>query len=259
MARPLPVTLPAHAAAVLPLLPLSRWGLPPAALVVGACAPDLAYVLEMDLSSLSHTVPGLFLFCLPAGLVALVWLEVLVLPALRRALPEVGGVQWGRFLRTRGLPDTVRGWALTAVAVVLGAATHLLWDGFTHRQLWPAEALYPHVFVPLGRRNLPLARVVQHASSLVGSLVVLGYLARRYRHLPPTPGGSWGALLGVGVPALTGAGVGLACRLARFQDMGHLEGQLWWAFWPTATGALLGLSLGCALVAWRARRSVHVE
>jgi hypothetical protein len=116
-----------------------------------------------------------------------------------------------------------------------------------------------HLFVPLGRRNLPLARVLQHASSLVGSLLVLGYLARRYRHLHPTPGGSWGAFLAVRVPTLTGAGVGLACRLARFQDMGHLEGQLWWAFWPSTTGALLGLSLGCALVAWLPRCSLHAE
>ncbi|HEX8440626.1 DUF4184 family protein [Archangium sp.] len=253
----MPVTLPAHAAAVLPFFRLSRRGLLPTALVVGACAPDLAYVYAVrGVGEPSHQVPGFLLFCVPMGLAVLVWLEVLVLPALRLALPEVGGVQWGRFARTEGLPRTPLAWSLAVAALVLGATTHILWDGFTHRSMWPAEALYPHVVVPLGGRELPLPRVLQHASSLVGSLLVLGYMARRYRHLPEVPGGSWTDFLRVLLPTATGALVGLALRLARYQDMGALEAQLWWAFWPTATGALVGLSAGCALVRWRAWRGV---
>ena len=244
----MPVTLPAHAAAVLPLVRLSRWGVPPVALVLGACAPDLSYVVEtvgMAGGAEAHALPGLFLFCLPVGLVTLVWLEALVLPVLRRTLPEVGGVQWGRFLRTQGLPRSGRTWALAAGAVVLGAATHVLWDGFTHRQMWPAEVLYPHLTLPVGHRALPLARVLQHASSLVGSLVVLGWLVRRYPRLEPHAGGSWRSFLPVLLCSGTGAAVGLALRLAHFERLGALEAQLWWAFWPTATGALVGLTLGC--------------
>jgi hypothetical protein len=247
----MPVTLPAHAAAILPLCRVGggRW-LPPSALVAGACAPDVAYLLG-PISSLSHSWPGLVLFCLPAGLALWVWLEALVLPVLRRVLPAVGGVQWGRFLLTRGLPATPRGHVLAALAVLLGAATHVLWDGFTHPRSWPSTVLYPHVFVPLGRWNFPLARVLQHASSLVGSLVVLGVLARRYPRLPQAPGGRWHEALPVLLPTLLGALVGLTLRLARFQPQGFLEGQLHWAFWPTVRGALLGLSLGCLLARWR--------
>jgi hypothetical protein len=251
----MPVTLPAHAAAVLPFFRLSRRGLLPTALVVGACAPDFSYVYAVRrLGDFAHEVPGFILFCLPMGLAVLVWLEALVLPALRRTLPEVAGVQWGRFARTEGLPRTPRAWALAAGAIVLGAATHLLWDGFTHRSMWPAEALYPHVRVPVGSRELPLTRVLQHTSSLVGSLIVLGYMARRYPRLTPVPGGSWSAFLPVLLPTVIGALAGLALRLVRYQDMGALEAQLWWAFWPTVTGALLGLTLGCALIRWRADR-----
>lgn len=249
----MPVTLPAHAAAVLPLCRLGggRW-LPPSALVAGACAPDAAYLYK-PLSSLSHSWPGLVLFCLPAGLALWVWLEALVLPVLRRVLPEVGGVQWGRFLLTRGLPSTPQGHMLAALAVLLGAATHVLWDGFTHLRSWPASVLYPHVFIPLGQRSFPLARVLQHASSLVGSLVVLGVLAHRYPHLPQAPGGRWPEALPVLLPALVGALVALALRVADYQPQGFLEGQLHWAFWPTTRGALLGLTLGCLLAQWRTR------
>jgi hypothetical protein len=250
----MPVTLPAHAAAVLPFFRLGRRRLSPTALVVGACAPDLAYVYAVRrLGELSHQVPGFLLFCIPMGLAVLMWLEALVLPALRRCLPEVAGVQWGRFARTEGLPRTLVGWGLVVVALALGASTHLLWDGFTHKAMWPAAVLYPHVLVPVGGRELPLARILQHTSSLVGSLLVLGYMARRYRHMAPVPGGSWADFLRVLLPTVLGAVVGLVLRLVRYQDMGALEAQLWWAFWPTVTGALLGLSVGCALVRWPVR------
>lgn len=251
----MPVTLPAHAAAVLPFFRLSRGGVLPTALVVGACAPDLSYVYAVrELGDYAHEFPGFILFCVPVGLAVLVWLEALILPALGRALPEAVGVQWGRFVRTEGLPRTPLAWVAAAAALVLGATTHLLWDGFTHAWMWPAEVLYPDVRVPVGSRELPLARVLQHASSLVGSLVVLGYMARRYRYLEPVPGGTWTHFLRVLLPTVAGALLGLALRLSRFQDMGALEAQLWWAFWPTVTGALAGLTVGCALVRDRPNR-----
>ncbi|MCY1073371.1 DUF4184 family protein [Archangium lansingense] len=247
-----PVTLPAHAAAVLPFFRLSRRGVLPTALVVGACAPDLSYLYAVRrLGDYAHEFPGFILFCVPVGLAVLVWLEALILPALRLALPEVAGVQWGRFARTEGLPRTPLAWWATVAALVLGATTHLLWDGFTHHGMWPADVLYPDVRVPVGSRELPLARVLQHTSSLVGSLVVLGYMARRYRYLEPVPGGSWADCLRVLLPMAVGALLGLALRLSRFQDMGALEAQVWWAFWPTVTGALAGLTVGCVLVRWR--------
>ena len=250
----MPVTLPAHAAAVLPFFRLSRRGVLPTALVVGACAPDLSYVYAVrELGDYAHEFPGFILFCAPVGLAVLVWLEALILPALGRALPEALGVQWGRFVRTEGLPRTPLVWVATVAALVLGATTHLLWDGFTHAGMWPAEVLYPDVRVPVGSRELPLSRVLQHTSSLVGSLVVLGYMARRYRYLEPVPGGTWAHFLRVLLPTAAGALLGLALRLSRFQDMGALEAQLWWAFWPTVTGALAGLTVGCALVRWRGR------
>ena len=56
-----------HAAAV---LPLKNSRLPLAALMVGSMSPDFAYFLPAALSArtASHSLPGIFLFCLPAGL-----------------------------------------------------------------------------------------------------------------------------------------------------------------------------------------------
>ncbi|PTL78645.1 DUF4184 family protein [Vitiosangium sp. GDMCC 1.1324] len=238
----MPVTLPAHAAAVLPLCRV-RW-LPPAALVVGSSVPDLAYLFGMSAFA-SHTPEGLLRFSLPVGLLLWVWLEVLVLPVLRRTLPEVGGVQWGRFLRTRGLPVGARAWAQAALAVWLGAATHALWDGFTHRYRWPAKELYPHASLALGPWELPLVTWLQHGSSVVGSLLVLGLLARRYPHLPETPGGSWRGFLPVLLPTVVLGALVLGLRLARAPLHAPLELQLQWTVWHVLDGALVGLTLGC--------------
>ncbi len=178
----MPLTLPSHAAAVLPFLRTPGRGLPPAALVVGCTAPDLGYAFASS-ARLAHTLPGVFLVCVPAGLVAYVWAEVLLLPALARVLPTVGGVQLARFVRTRGLPSSAREWGAALLALVLGASTHVLWDGFTHAHMWPARLLYPELRVPGG---LLLADALQHLSSVVGLVLVVVSLARLYPLLPAT-------------------------------------------------------------------------
>ncbi|MET0401647.1 MAG: DUF4184 family protein [Cystobacter sp.] len=252
----MPATLPAHAAAVLPFFRFVPGGWVRTALVVGACAPDFSYVyVPRGWGRMAHTVPGLWMYCLPVGLLVLVWLEGLVLPALRRSAPEWAGVQWGRFVRESPPPRAALEWLAVVGALLLGAATHLLWDGFTHRNMWPANVLYPGIRVVVGSRDLSLGRVLQHVSTVVGSLLVLAYMARRYRFLDPVPGGSVRAFLGWCVPTFVGACAGLAWRLSRYRSMGALEAQLWWAFWPTVTGALVGLTLGCAFVRWRVTAS----
>ncbi len=240
----MPITLPAHPAAVLPLLRFHRW-LPPTALVVGACVPDLHYVLRFGRVD-SHTPLGLLTFGLPVGLLTLLWLELLVLPVLRRSLPAVWGVQPARFLHTPGLPRDVRGWALTLLALGVGGATHLLWDGFTHVRMWPASELYPLVRVPVGSRRILLASLLQYASSVVGSLIVFGAMARAYPRLPPAPAGTWGTFLPVLLPTAIGAVWMLGLRLPHVPDVRSVYAQLWLLFWPTVSGALAALTLACA-------------
>jgi len=69
---------------------------------------------------------------------------------------------------------------------VLGAATHQLWDGFTHAWMWPASALYATTNISLFGRPVLVARVVQHASSAIGLAIVLTYLWRTAPPLTPS-------------------------------------------------------------------------
>lgn len=177
----MPFTI-AHAAAALPVHAVWR-RLPLAALMAGTMAPDYAYFVPVDPELIdSHSLPGLFLFCVPAGI--LVWLyfvTVLERPTLA-FLPEA----W----RTRIAPTvlTTRRILAAALAVLVGAVTHVVWDFFTHSSKPLMQALpgmhdsYLDVFGP----RIPVYFVLQVMSSAFG-LGVLALWALSIRRKPEVP------------------------------------------------------------------------
>ncbi len=248
----MPLTFPSHAAAVLPLHAVFK-RLPLSALIVGSAAPDFAYSVGWD-KDLAHTWLGPLLFCAPAGLGVYAALVGIILPALHQTLPRFAGVEWGRFAATGGLPRGLRAWAAVLLAVVVGAYTHVLWDGFTHALRWPASALYGEAWASPFGLHVQVANLLQHLSTLLGAGVVGAYAARRYPALPSTGAGSgrWAALLALAL----GAGTLLALAL----DWETVSGgrtwqrQLWLAFFVGIRGAALAL-LGWSLAAlWTRRR-----
>jgi hypothetical protein len=169
----------AHPAAVLPFARGPR-GLPLAGLVVGAMSPDLLYYTgHFEVAKEAHTPLGILTLCLPIGL-----LVALVVRLLRGRLvallpqPHRGAVA---SLPPRPPLSEPREWLLLAAAIVLGAATHVLWDAFTHGdglvvQAWPAlrEPLFT-----LGPRRFHVYNTLQHASTLFG-VACLAIVYRRW-------------------------------------------------------------------------------
>lgn len=173
----MPFTI-SHAAAV---LPLSRTSLPLAALMIGAMSPDFAYFVPDGPGLLSHSIPGLFEFCWPLGLLVwVVYVRLLETPTLA-LLPD----GWRDAFRPSDRAITLRNVALASVAVILGAATHILWDGFTHANTPIADQLsfLETTQVTLFGKSFPLYRFLQHSSTVVGLLVLAGWLL----HLEKTP------------------------------------------------------------------------
>lgn len=181
----MPFTL-AHPAAVLPLRPLRRWGLVFPALVVGAMAPDFEYFLRLRSEShVGHTVAGLFLFCVPAGLL-LLWLHERL---VRRPLALIAPSPHREALWRAALDAPRRGagwWLRAALSLPVGAATHLLWDSVTHADgfLIPYMPFLMRSFdVPLvGPR--PLCGLLQWICSALG-LAALGLAYARWLKTAP--------------------------------------------------------------------------
>ena len=124
----MPFTL-AHGAAA---LPFRRSRLIPSALLIGTFAPDFEYFLRFSAHDrFGHTLFGSFVLTLPLALVVL-WLfhNFAKVPVIRllpnqlqmRLANHLGKFRFGGWRR----------FALIVASVLVGIATHLLWDSFTH-------------------------------------------------------------------------------------------------------------------------------
>lgn len=175
----MPFTI-AHAAAALPVRRAWR-ALPLDALVLGTMSPDFEYVLRLAVRGRYwHTPAGLVLACVPATLAA-VWLwRALIRPSLVPLLPR--GMRPARTIR-RSIASAI---TLAVAAALLGAVTHVLWDGFTHRTGWAVTRL-PALLEPAFALGLhvPWYNVLQHASTLLGGTVLLAAMGVWVRRHPP--------------------------------------------------------------------------
>jgi len=166
-----------HAAAVLPIHRWTRHQLPLTALMIGSMAPDFGYFFSHDFNrQLTHSFTGLFIFCLPMGL--LVWLFYVAF--LEKATITLLSDRWHtRFAHTDAItPGLV---ARAAIAIILGAATHLLWDAFTHRATLVTNAI-PILQGPTpGFSWLPIYHVLHFLSSLVGLVILTVWMRNLHR------------------------------------------------------------------------------
>jgi hypothetical protein len=169
-----------HAAAVLPLQTFSKHKLPLTALMIGSMAPDFGYFFSHQASrELTHSFfPGLFMFALPVGLT--VWLFYVAV--LEKATITLLSDRWHtRFAHTDAVTLPLIGRA--AIAVVLGAVTHLIWDAFTHRGTFATDAFPVLVGPTPGFSWLPIYHFLHGLSSVVG-LVILAIWARNLHRVP---------------------------------------------------------------------------
>lgn len=240
-----------HVAAVLPAI--GRSGrLPAAALVLGSMAPDYPWFLTRGRTAdLSHSPLGVVTVDLAVGLLAFVlwrrWAQAPVRDLVPRALGERLPPPSG--LEVRALP-----WA--ALAVVLGALTHLVWDSFTHGGRWGVE-LVPWLQEP--HRGVFGWVWAQDVSSLLGLLVLVVWGVRRLARTGPDPQGlrstaqdrqlAWAL-----VTAGTVAGVLVGLVLPADSGVAYLFHVVTFG----GTGLAVGVVLGCARWWIRASRPAEV-
>ncbi|MBX0334600.1 DUF4184 family protein [Pontibacter sp. HSC-14F20] len=170
----------AHPAAVLPLLKHSRW-FSATGLITGSIAPDFQYFLLLPFFKHSgHSLKGLLYFNLPVALaIATIFHLIVRRPATahlpdwfkRRAL-AVPEPAWLNSLKER--------WFVFAFSAILGAASHIFWDAFTHEtghfaSRWPLLTSMVNVM----GFEVMLCRIVQHSSTLVGAPLILLYTWRQ--------------------------------------------------------------------------------
>ncbi|SFP00961.1 protein of unknown function [Geodermatophilus dictyosporus] len=240
-----------HPAAVLPFL---RTGLPASALVAGSLAPDLPlYLPGMPEWPTHGALAVVTLDVVLGGVLWALWHGLLAAPALaaapaglrRRVTARVG-------LRPR--LGSVRAVAALVAALALGAATHVGWDQFTHWWGWGTRRL-PLLRAPVGHlagEDWYGYDIAQHASTVLGAVVVAGWLAVWWRRTPAGPGDLrdtawpvWAGLLGLGALA-GGAAAVRAPDVLRAGVAGATTG-----------GAVMALAAGLAAATWHVRNRLR--
>ncbi|MEU3819919.1 DUF4184 family protein [Streptomyces sp. NPDC030392] len=261
----MPFTL-SHAAAVLPGIRRSgaaRGPLVASALVMGSMSPDMTYFADsvvpgaMTFGDVTHSPLGvLAVDPLVTALLTALWLmvrEPLVALLPGRWRGRVYAVLRGRPWRER------RPWALAVwfyLSAVVGAATHVVWDLFTHADRWGVRVLPVLGDLVAG---FPLYLYAQYGGSALALAVLVWFGYGALRRVPADRAEAAGGVDAVR-PGLTRRGrwlaggllagcvaVGVAHRCARFYAYwGRIETPL--DIIPTACfGAGAGLAVGIFL------------
>ncbi|MES2545491.1 MAG: DUF4184 family protein [Bacteroidota bacterium] len=161
-----------HPAIVLPLL--KKYKLSATGLIIGSMSPDFEYFIRMKVqSNISHTLLGLILFNIPAGfLVALLVHEIIKKPLIEN-LPSffqdrlviLKNINWIDYLKFN--------FGYVIISILIGAFSHIFWDGFTHESGYLAEKI---PFLQNEIMKIPFYKILQHLSSLIGMIFILIYI-----------------------------------------------------------------------------------
>ena len=258
----MPFTL-CHPAIVLPMYRYTKRIASLPGLVIGSMAPDFVYFFSLGINgSFTHTLLGVPLYCVPAGLVVYLLYHLLIREAVLAWLPGAISarmrepVHWP--LRSPRSVATVMG------SLVIGAASHIAWDSFTHANTLIVNSY--EVFrtpVPLGGYEMPLFKILQQLSSLVGFLVIAGFVAAWFKCTVPikkapsslSAGQRLLAFAGVVFAAAAGGVAGVLLRQPK-----NVEHAL---FNFVVTGmAAAALAVMCFCIVWQVRErrcAAHIQ
>jgi hypothetical protein len=159
------------------------------ALVMGCFVPDFPYLLSLNPHmSYGHSFPGMFLLDLPLALLALWLFHAFVKQPMLMFLPN------GFRRRLKTSVTSFPFWpserfSLIFLSILIGTATHLVWDSFTHSTSWICDNwafLRMNVELPVIGGEMPMYKALEYASSVFGLAVVAVWIWYWYRTTRPS-------------------------------------------------------------------------
>lgn len=158
-------------------------------LVIGSMTPDIAYVTpflvhqRMD----SHSLIGLYLFCIPMGLTIYFLYHLLMAPVVVSFFPDKIKRHLSPDLFIGKLPSIPS--HVLVISLVLGALTHIIWDFFTHQSGIPQHILWMDTpMMAIDGYDIMPYRILQHLSSILGLGLLIYILMRWYKRVTPLKG-----------------------------------------------------------------------
>lgn len=163
-----------HPAIVLPLTYLPRQWFSLTGLVIGSLTPDFEYFLRMRIkSNYSHTIDGLFWFDLPLGLLLAFIFHNIARNSLFDNCPTILKTRFIAYRQFDWNGYFKRNWFVVIISILIGAASHMFWDSFTHDHGYFVQTI-PTLqnTVDFLDRQIPILKILQHGSTLLGGLAI---------------------------------------------------------------------------------------
>jgi hypothetical protein len=124
-------------------------------------------------SDFSHTLPGLFWFDLPLGLLLAFVFHNIVRNSLLENLPGFLKSRFSDFREFDWNRNFAKHWLVISISTLIGATSHIFWDNFTHDHGYFVETIpaLTNTVKVLGG-EVPILKILQHGSSLLGAFVI---------------------------------------------------------------------------------------
>jgi hypothetical protein len=153
------------------------------ALVIGTFAPDFEYFLRLAPGGgYGHTLPGAFVLSLPLALLVLWLFHAYVKRPFCELLPNAFQRKVNPYLSQFQF-NGARGFLLIVLSILIGIATHIAWDSFTHPTSWLAQHwAFLNQTVPMPfHRQIAYYKLFQHGSSVIGMAALSAWFTLWYR------------------------------------------------------------------------------
>lgn len=163
-----------HPAAVLAFNYLPKRWFSLTALTIGSMIPDFEYFIRMAMQTkYSHTFWGMFWFDLPLALSFMFIYNATMKDKLIDHLPAYLNKRLSAY-KNNGRPRLKRPLIVITISILIGVASHLFWDSFTH----PGRYFVRHIsmltnsVVMVGHPIL-VYNLVQHVSTIIGAIIIV--------------------------------------------------------------------------------------
>ncbi|MGK0273088.1 MAG: hypothetical protein ACI88H_003765 [Cocleimonas sp.] len=153
-------------------------------LIIGSMTPDIAYLTPFLVHQRvdSHSLLGIYLFCIPMGLTIYFLYHLLMAPVLVSFFPKKIQQHLNPDLFIGKLPTISS--HLLLISIILGALTHIIWDFFTHQSGIPQHLLWMNTpLVNIDGYDIMPYRMLQHLSSVLGLALLLYWIIKWYRRV----------------------------------------------------------------------------
>ncbi|WP_338814287.1 DUF4184 family protein [Bernardetia sp. Wsw4-3y2] len=161
-----------HPAIILPFGFVGKRYFSLTALIIGSTTPDFEYFLRLRVrSDFSHTLFGVFWFDLPLGIALCFVFHLLVKKSLFKNLPFFLQTRFNDCLGFDFIDYFKKHFLVVISSLLLGAFSHLFWDGFTHHYGFFVE-LFSVLQTKTIFYSIPVFKILQHLSTLLGGICI---------------------------------------------------------------------------------------